>query len=374
METIVGVFAAYPWLLDFSLYLLVFTAAARVGFAKSFPSHEGKVLAVAVGLFLAASLAIAQRNLGFSLERMGPVAAFILCGIVFIASYRFMQHADVPKPLTILLAGLMGLALARAVLPNATASFMRENSLMVTLVTFGIICWAWYNSQSYLDRVQNRRPGRLLGKNHIVPDDDTLKKEARFTKKRLRDTTKTERKEERALASDIDKASGLLEKGKHTVQDRGHVARLLNSALEKANHVHKNCERLLQADNALLRFDAEWLRKGHAFNVNDLTPEQRTLLRESILEERRRIGSERKTMELENEVKRHLATMTEYVRKARASFADGSGAGAAGSAGWLDKAREEAKKTKELEGQVLDWEKRLVRLVKRQLATMRKAE
>ena len=374
MDYLIRTWQTYPIALDFTLYFLVFGAAARVGFAKSFPSHEGKVLAIAVGLFLAASLAIAQRKLGFSIERMGPVAAFILCGIVFIAAYRFMQHADVPKPLTVLLAGLMGLALARAVLPKATASFIRENSLMVTLVTLGIICWAWYNSQSYLDRVQNRRPGRLLGKHHIVPDEDTLRKEARFTKKRLRDTTKTERKEERALASDIEKASDLLEKGKHTKQDRGHVARFLDSALERANHVHKYCERLLQADNALLRFDAEWLRKAHAFNVNDLTPEQRTLLRESILEERRRIGSARRTIELENEVKRHLATMTEYVRKARASFADGSGAGAAGSAGWLDKAREEAKKTKELEGQVLDWEKRLVRLVKRQLATLKKAE
>ena len=373
MDFIIRTWQSYPIILDFMLYFLVFGAAARVGIAKSFPSHEGKVLAVAVGLFLAASLAIAQRKLGFSIERMGPVVAFILCGIVFLASYRFMQHADVPKPLTILLAGLMGLALARAVLPNATASFIRENPLMVTLVTLGIICWAWYNSQSYLDRVKSRRPGRLLGKHHIVPNEDTLSKEARFTKKRLKNTTKKNRKEEKALDSDIEKASGLLEKGKNSSQDRGHVAQLLNSALEKANHVHTNCERLLQADNALLRFDAEWLRKAHAFNVNDLTPEQRSLLRESILEERKRIGSERKTIALENEVKSHLATMTEYVRKARASIADGSGAGAAGSAGWLEKAREEGKKTEVLEAQVLDWEKRLIRLVKRQLHEIREA-
>jgi len=302
------------------------------------------------------------------------VAAFILCGIVFIAAYRFMQHADVPKPLTVLLAGLMGLALARAVMPKSTASFIREYSLMVTLGTLGIISWAWFNSQNYLDRVQRRRPGRLLGKHHIVPDDHPLKGEARFAKKRLRKTTKAERKEEKALASDMEEASSLLEKGRGSSLDRSHVARLLNGALEKANNVHKYGERLLQADNALLRFDADWLRKAHAFNVNDLTPEQRTLLRGSILSERKKCGTEYRIRKLQNEVERHLATMTEYVRKARASFADGSGAGAAGSAGWLEKAREEGKKTKVLEAQIQDWEKRLVRLVRQQLATMRKAE
>jgi hypothetical protein len=78
MEMLLYIWRSYPVLIDFLLYFLVFGAAARVSFAKFFPGHEGRMLSFAVGLFLAAGLAMAQRTLGFSTEKMGPVAAFIL--------------------------------------------------------------------------------------------------------------------------------------------------------------------------------------------------------------------------------------------------------------------------------------------------------
>ncbi len=370
MEFLVRIWQTYPILLDFTLYFLVFGAAARVGFAKSFPSHEGKVLAVAVGLFLAASLAIAQRKLGFSLERMGPVAASILCGVVLVAAYRFMQHAEVPKALTVLLAGLMALALARAVMPSATARFLRENPVVIGIGLLGIVYWAWHSSQGYLDRIQNKRPGKLLGKHHIVPDEGLLRKEARFAKKRVKSTTRKDRKEEKTIASDLDEASGLLEKGKDDGENHSRVIRLLDKALEKANHVHKNCEKLLWLDNALRRYDWRWLKKAHALDLSDLTPEQHTLVKDSILAERRRIGTEEYLEKLQTEVNGHIQAMTEYVRRAKTSTTDRS---AAGAVGWLSKALEEERKVEDTESKIMDWEKRLIRLVKKQLAEMERA-
>jgi len=370
METIVRVFAAYPWLLDFFLYLLVFTAAARVGFAKSFPSHEGKVLAVAVGLFLAACLAVAQRSLGFSLERMGPVAAFLLCGVIFIAAYRFMKHADVPTPLTVLLSGLMALALARAVMPEATGRFVRENSLVVLLIVLGIAYWVWHNSQGFLEKVADRRPGRLLGKHHAVPDETFLKKEGHFAKRQLKSATRKNRKEEKGLADDLDNASTLANKGKDSADERARLNRLLETALSKVNHVRQNCEKLLKSDEALHRVDAGWFKRAHAFNLNDLTPEQQTLLKESIHEERRRIRTEEILRAMMVEVRNHDQAVTEFVRKAKTSLANGA---VVGTAGWIARAQAEHEKTIELEKKIMDWEKRLMRLVKRQLAELRQA-
>lgn len=370
METVVRVVAEYPWLLDFSLFLLVFTAAARVGLAKSFPSHEGKVLAVAVGVFLAACLTIAQRKLGFSLERMGPVAAFLLCGVIFIAAYRFMKHAQVPTPLTVLLSGLMALALARAVTPEATGRFMRENSIIVLLFLLGVIYWAWHSSQGYLEKIVNRRPGRLLGNHHAVPEEAFLKKEARFAKRGLKDTTRRNLREEKGLADGFDQASTLAVKSGDSPRDRARLNSLLTSLLSKVNHARQNCEKLSQSDEALRRVDADWLRRAHAFNLNDLTPEQQTLLKESILAERRRLRVEEAIANLEVDVRRHLEIVTEFVRKAKASLANGA---VVGTAGWIARAQAEHDKTIELEKKVLDWEKRLVRLVRKQLDEIRRA-
>ena len=332
MEYIDRILHAYPALIDFTLYFFVFGAAARVGFAKSFPSHEGKVLAVAVGLFLAASLAIAQRKLGFSLERMGPVAAFLLCGVIFIAAYRFMKHADVPVPLTVLLSGLMVLVLARAVMPELTGRFIRENPLIVLLVLLGAIYWAWNSSQGYLEKITNRRPGRLLGKHHAVPDETFLKKEARFTKKRLKNTTHRGLKEEKELNADLDEAADLVNKGKDSARDRARLAKLLGGALAKANHIHNYCEKLLQFDGALHRVDVGWLKQVHAFNLSDLTPEQQMLLKESLSIERRKIRTEDLLKELQVEVDKHLQAVTEFVRKAKGSLDHGV---VVGTAGWI---------------------------------------
>jgi len=370
MDFIVRIWLTYPVLLDFTLYFLVFGAAARVGFAKSFPSHEGKVLAVAVGLFLAASLAIAQRKLGFSLERMGPVAASILCGVVLVAAYRFMQHAEVPKALTVLLSGLMVLALARAVMPRVTARFLRENPVVIGIGLLGIVYWAWHSSQGYLEKVANRRPGRLLGKHHAVPDEAFLRKEASFAKNRLKSTTRKDLKEEKRLNIDLDEAASLVNKGKDRAHDRARLTQLLDNALTKANHVHKYCEKLLQFDGALHRVDAGWLKRAHAFNLNDLTPEQRTLLKESLSEERRRIRTEDVLKELQIEVDKHLQTVTGFVRKAKLSLTHGA---AMGAAGWIARAQAEHEKAIELEKRIIHWEKRLIRLVKKQLAEMERA-
>ncbi len=370
MEFLIRIWHSYPVLLDFLLYFLVFTAAARVGFAKSFPSHEGKILAVAVGLFLAACLAIAQRKLGFSLERMGPVAAFLLCGVIFIAAYRFMKHADVPLPLTVLLSGLMALALARAVMPEATGRFVRENPLIVLLIFLGVAYWAWNRSQGYLDKVVNRRPGQLLGKHHAVPDEAFLKREARFAKKQLRSTTRQGMKEEKEIGADLDRATKVANKGTDSADDRARLERLLDSALSKSDHAHKYCKKLLQVDGALRRVDAGWLKRAHAFNLNDLTPEQQALLKESILEERRRLKTENVLEKLQAEVDKHLQAVTEFVRRAKTSLDHGA---AVGTAGWLARAQAEHDKAVELEKKISDWERRLIRLVKRQLHEVREA-
>jgi hypothetical protein len=366
MDILVRTWEAYPALVDMLLYFFLFSAAARIGFAKAFPKHEGKILSVAVGLFLAASLTMAQQKLGFSVEKMGPVAAFILCGLVFLSAYKFIHHMDVSKPLAVFMSTLLALALARTVMPRATERFARENPLVVLLLIAGVLYWAWHSAAKFADKVEQRKPGSVLAKHRIVPDENTLRKEARFVKKRVKGPTKKDVKLEKKALSGLEKALDLLENKESNGENNRTVHALLDEALKKTNRVRQQCRRLVQLDDALRRYDWRWFKKTHSVNLSDLTPEQQKIAQEAVLEERKRVNVEEALEKLQLQVNEHVKGMAAYMERARTSLADGS---AAGAAGWIAKAMAEEKKTEALESTILGWEKRLIKLVKRQLRT-----
>lgn len=363
MEILYRIWHAYPLLIDLLLYFFVFGAAARVSFAKVFPGQSGKALSVAVGLFLAAGLATAQRKMGFSLERIGPIAVFILCGVLFVASYRFLQNAETPKPVTVLICGLLTLALLRAAMPKATAEFTRRNPLTVFLLLGGLAYWAWHSSEGYAAKLFSRQPGQLLMKHQAVPDKDTLAREKKLVKKRLRDTTKTDRSEEKAVRGELEHAVNLIEGKRLTTENRAKAMDLLSQAHKKSGELKEKTKRLLQIDEALQRFDIRWFKKTHGVDFSHLTPEQQDVIKRSLHEERKRVQVEDKLAELTGKTRQRIEAMETSIVRAREALVSWN---AAGAIGWVNEALREQSQLRALEDQILDWEKRLIRLVKRQ--------
>lgn len=364
MEFLYRIWYAYPVLIDLLLYFFIFAAAARVSFAKFFPGQGGKALAVAVGLFLAAGLTTAQSKMGFSLERIGPIAMFILCGILFIAAYRFLQTTETPKSVTILICGLLVLALLRAALPKFTATFAKNNPLTVMLIFGGLLYWAWHSSEGYAAKLFSRQPGQVLSKNQVVPDSKTLKSEKKFIKKRLKNTTKENQKEEKEVRNELEKAIALLEKERLTEKNRPKIMGLLNQAQKKSTEVKEKTARLLQLDDALKRFDTRWFKKTHSVDFGHLTPEQQDVTKKSLHEERKRMQVEERLKELEKNLHQHLDTMNDGITQARRALA---ALNAAGAIGWINKAVQEQSALRTLEKDALTWEKWLIRLVNKQL-------
>ena len=164
MDIFFQLWQVYPFLVDLVLYFFVFAATARVSLVKVFPGREGKALAVAVGLFLAASLTMAQSKLGFSLEDFGVVAAFLLCATVFLASYKFMHYAEIPVHLTVLLSGLLTLTLLRTTMPSLTERFLENNPIVPVVGMAGLLLWAWRSSERHATRIVKSNPGDCIGK------------------------------------------------------------------------------------------------------------------------------------------------------------------------------------------------------------------
>ena len=363
MEYLQWFWQTYPVLVDMALYFFVFGAASRVAFAKSFPGHEGKVLSVAVGLFLAAALAMAQRKLGFSTENLGPVAVFILCGIVFLASYKFIERSDVSKPVAVLLSALIAFALARAAMPGAVGRFVSRNPLTIGLMVAGLLFWAWQRSGAYAAQVRQRLPGAILARNKAVPSEGLLNKERLFVKKRLRNSTREDNKDEKGARRDLSNAQQLLEKRNLGSQDIQRAKALIETTFQRVRAIRARTARLFQLDDALRRFDVRWFRKTHGVDFGRLTPAEQKVLQETLMEERRRIHAEEELEKLAADINRRASAVEGLVARAKEGITAGN---VAAATGWVNEAAKAEAVLKELEERALGWEKRLLRLIRRE--------
>jgi hypothetical protein len=371
MEYIYWFWRNYPVAVDMALYFFVFTAAAKVAFAKTFPNQEGKVLSVAVGLILAAGLAMAQRTLGFSTEKLGTVAVFILCGVVFIAAFQFIRRTEVPRPLAILLSGLLALALARAAMPNYVGNLVRKNPLTLVLILAGLVYWAWQGSSKHVREMAERTPGNILARNGLVPRTETLDKERRYAKKKIKGATRENRGEEKSVRKEASTALATVRKEGVTPANRNQVGALVDRVREKTRTLRLRHERLAKLDNALARFDLQWMRKAYGVNWSELTPEQQAVLQKIFLEQRKELKTEQTLAKLEEEMEDRAERLDRFAEAAAQAMRDGN---AAGVEGWLGKILEQEKRLEDLDRTALALEKNLVRLLRRQGRTTEAAQ
>jgi len=371
MEFLVQFWEQYPVVVDFVIYFLFFAAVARAAFAKQFPSYEGKILSVAVGLFLAAGLAFAQRKLGFSLQSMGPVAVFFIVVVVFIAGYKFLNQANLPKHATIFFCIVFVMLILRAAMPDMTRKLIRENTGTIFLAIVLLLGWAYYTTYGQVKRAEIMRPGHSLERFHLLPGQNLLRKEKNVVKKALRNMSREDARDERQIASGLRHVLELLDKEGLNQRTRPKILSIINNALQKSEQIHERGKKLLKIDDALKRFDVSWFQRMHQIHFGKLTPDQRTLIGDAILQERRRIHVEEELEKLELETELHVRNLGEHIRKCRSAIASGD---AAAASGWIAEAMKEEERAQDLERNILDWEERLLSFVKHQRHELLQAE
>ena len=371
MEFLVQIWERYPLVVDFALYFFLFAAVARASFAKQFPSYEGRILSVAVGLFLAASLAFAQKKLGFSLESMGPVAIFFIAVVVLIAGYRFLQQSGLPKHMTIFFCCLLVFVLLRVTMPEKTSRFIHDNSGTLFLAAVIALAWAWYTTYGQVKRAALQKPGHPLERFHLLPDQGLLRKEKNIVKKDLRNSSREDARDERQIASNLRHVLELLDKEGLNPRTRQKILSVIDGALQKCEKIREHGRKLMKVDEALRRFDTGWFQRMHSINFGKLTPEQQKILQDAIIDERRRIHVEEELEKLALETDLHVRSLGEHVRKCRSAVATGD---AAAASGWIAEAIKEEERAQELERIMLEWEQRLLSFVKRQRAELLHAE
>lgn len=363
MDLLLRVWDVYPWAVDLCLYFFLFAAAARVSFAKIYPGHEGRMLAAAIGIVLAAGLTIAQRKIGFSLESLGPIAAVLLCVIVFIVAHRLLSHSELPPWVRISFSIFFALGLIRIALPDYTSRLIRDNPGLVLFALAALAFWMWQSASQGSEFFRRRLPGFALERFKMVPESQTLRKEHRVANKRLRHETAENVKETKKVGSGLSAAIHLLESGGFSPKTTPKIVKLLEAARAQTKRLESRCDSVRQVDEALQRFDWKWFQRMRNVHLGQLTPAQQDILKRSALEERRRLNVESVLKEMETDAGHRLRALEQHLDKAVESI---RASNAAAALGWLREAKTEEEHLLQIEEKVLDLERRLIRLVSRQ--------
>jgi hypothetical protein len=363
MNLPVPMLGQFPVLFDLGLYFLVFGAAARAAFSRSFPGREGRVLAVGVGLALAVSLTFAQKKLGFSLAKLGPAAVFVLCLLIFAASFKFLHHARIPLPVALLLSALLALILVHATLPGLTNKVGGAYPLGIAAALVAALAFAVIGSEHSAARARRRRPGTQLARQKIIPSDEDLGREIKVIKNRVRRPTEENRKDEKKVDEETEQIQKTLKKDGQDLKPHQSEIELMDDILKRAELVRDRSKRLCQLDYALQNFDLKWLKAAHRINLDDLTPALQMVLRKTIQDERKALKVEQRLDELETGAERYSKAVEAAVSKAKQTLQSGN---LPGAAGWMKRAQDLDRKLLQIDTQALAWERRLLKLVRRQ--------
>jgi len=363
MDLIEHAWRQYPWIIDLALYFFLFGSTARVAFAKRFPGHDGRVLAAAVGLVLAASLTAAQERLGFSLESFGPLAAGILSLLILIVGYALLQKSGMPPWLSIAFGALFTVAIANAAFPNLIRELVSSSPALTLIILAAIVVWVWAAASKEVSRIYRNLPGYALERFRMAPSERVLDSEKKAVKTRLRADTRKNVHDEKKALSHTEKAIQIVETKSLAAASRGELKQLLEKIRKSGATIEHRCSNLRRLDEALKSFDLKWFRKMRGVHLGSLTPRQQEILRTNLLEQRKRLRVEEELQKLENLAMHNTREVEQAVEQAQTALQDNN---PAGLLGWLQTLQQKEQELLGLEKRIRDWETRLLHLIKHQ--------
>jgi len=364
MELLLRIWKAYPTTIEFLLYFLVFAAISRAALIRVFPPREGKALSIALGLVLAGGLKLMQKSAGSLLLKIGPAALLLFVTAIFALGFHLFRRAGLPFPLIGVLTVFLALVLLRATVPHWTDRYLQSDFWTISLLFTGLLVWIWHLTGNQADLVENRKPGQIMARSHLLPNEDDLDKETRFFKRRILKDTKRDLRDERHIEQETGRAQRIIEKVNPPGNDDTRRAiESLESSIEKSEVVRGRVKGLLDLAAAMERFDIAWFKRTSAIHLNELSPKQQEILRKTFADLRARLDLENKCRTFELQAKDLSDTLSEQLRKAKDNLQQGN---QAGFLGMMEEVHRTVENLHRLEAEVRFWEHRILVLIRDQ--------
>jgi hypothetical protein len=379
-----GGFYRQSWaLVDFFLLFALFSGTARATIGRRFEGREGQLVSLALGAILSMAALGLEVAMGINLTALGPVAAVIFLLLVGAALFLMLRKLGL-KVATSAASAVLVLGLGLAFVSPEVAEVL---GWVISLVQFAALIGLVMLGYRALERLGELRPGGQISKvaRDVKRSGDasmkgtnpgrkrTLKKELKEEKRaiahQLKPVTRKEEKDSSRILRELKLIQGTLQKGNLSTKDRKLIAEAMSRVPPKRHALRVHLERVQRIDQALLRFDARAFTELRQ-RLRGLDASQQRALRRLLLEERRKVDSERRIARVEQFVKSYDTNAARCLERSGDLVVKGD-LGKARQ--WIDAAvryEQEAQRTIE---RIRAVERMLIRVTKAELRQVRKA-
>lgn len=376
--------------IDFVLYLVLFNGLAQVALARRLEGRGGRLVAGAVGTSLALALTGLEARTGFTLASVGSLAAGLLLLLVGVTIHRTLRHLGASG----VTAGALSLVVValgvESTAPRLAATLSDSFPFVDLAVAVGLLALAWKGIQhlapsgsgerlvKLADKVegsgQQRTPPRVTPEPARAGGEvEHLRGELRLEKpeitRHLKRITKKERKSCKQVRKELESIRTILQRGRLSESDRREIAEALRRIPPERRQLAEMVAAVKSLDLRLARFEVGVLKELQQA-WEKVPPAQRPVVRRLALEEREKVGSERRIAAVEEFISTYDQQAAQLLDRAVTALVNGSIPEAIGLVQAAEQAELEAEKKVE---EILQVEQELRKIVRLELRQARRA-
>jgi len=306
-----GLYSNYGHFIDFVLYLFIFVTIARITLAKKFGGKEANILAGALGVVLAISLALTERTLGFNLRSFGPIAALIIILLVGFILYTVIHHIGGGKAGSGAISFVAVYFLIRAVSPTSFRWLEEKAPFIHGVLGIAVIIAIWQAFASFIHlgkpsfkKFEEHLAGPMAKIKESALTAQELTSEKRIIRGRLEKITRRERKQSKEIIANLKEMTDIIDEHGSTAHGRELIRRKLEDIAPREHDLLNKLTYLKNLDNWLEKFDFRQI-KELSEKYAEASKEGKELIQKEILEQRTKIKTEEEIRDLDSEVKKY---------------------------------------------------------------------
>ena len=298
------VYAEHSHFIDFVIYVFIFVTIAKLTIGKRFEGRQGNILAGAVGVALAVSLALTEQKLGFSIRSFGPIAAIIITIFTGYIFFKVIFHISGGKTGSGAIAFVAVYLLTKAVNP-VLFNWLADNSPFIhSVLGIAVIISIWHIFALFIHKPNMSLNAIEIKSKKAAHSVREFVTEGRIIKGRLKKITKKERKQSNEIIDDLKDMVNIIDEHGNTAQGRKLIAKELQDIMPRQHDLVNKLTYLRNLDDWLEKFDIGKFKELKE-KYNKASKQEKELIRKELLEQREKINIEQKIEALDLEIKKY---------------------------------------------------------------------
>ena len=289
---IAGIYEKYSVVIDFLIYLTIFTGLSQVILSKKFQGRGGKALIIATGLVLSVGMITAEKTIGFNIKTFGPVAIWmfiiLIAGVLF-HSIKYIGAGNIGSGS---IAFVVTYFIMRGLLPEFFALLQKNEytnwlhslvfiAVMIAMVRGFVSVFSGRPRIISEPSIQIKSPKVIW--NRIFPSEE-FSKEYEIIKRRLESIAKKDKKSSKEIISDLEKVKSIVQVYGENPDYSGIIKSKIYEIIPKEHEIFEKIRYLREVNKALENFDIG-VFKSLKVRYEKLSEEEKELAKKEIKEE-----------------------------------------------------------------------------------------